>query len=104
VIPHMPDGEQAYDWLPKISFSRTREARDDRFFASFTFGKPTYFGTYRGNYYYEEDNTTEFALAYVVRAITPGTYVLPPAQIEDMYRPGVIARTSGGTVTVLPRQ
>lgn len=104
VIPYMPDGEQAYDWLPKISFSRTREARDDRFFASFTFGKPTYFGSYRGNYYYEEDNTTEFALAYVVRAVTPGTYVLPPAQIEDMYRPGVIARTSGGTVTVLPRQ
>jgi uncharacterized protein YfaS (alpha-2-macroglobulin family) len=104
VIPHSPDGEQAYSWLPKISFTRTREARDDRFFASFTFGKPTYFGTYRGNYYYDEEETTEFALAYVVRAVTPGTYVLPPAQIEDMYRPGVIGRTAGGTITVLPRQ
>jgi uncharacterized protein YfaS (alpha-2-macroglobulin family) len=104
VIPHAPDGEQAYSWLPKISFTRTREARDDRFFASFSFGKPTYFGTYRGNYYYDEEETTEFALAYVVRAVTPGTYVLPPAQIEDMYRPGVIGRTAGGTITVLPRQ
>ncbi len=103
VIPYVQDGEQAYSWLPKISFSRTREARDDRFFASFTFGKPTYFGSYRGNYYYEEEETAEFALAYVVRAVTPGTYVLPPAQIEDMYRPGVIGRTNGGTVTVLPR-
>lgn len=104
VVPYSAEGEQPYSWLPKISFSRTREARDDRFFASFVFGKPTYFGTYRGNYYYEEEETTEFALAYIVRAVTPGTYVLPPAQIEDMYRPGVIGRTAGGTVTVLPRQ
>lgn len=104
IVPYTADGEQAYAWLPKISFTRTREARDDRFFASFTFGKPTYFGSYRGNYYYEEEETSEFALAYIVRAVTPGTYVLPPAQIEDMYRPGVIGRTSGGTVTVLPRQ
>jgi uncharacterized protein YfaS (alpha-2-macroglobulin family) len=104
VVPYSVDDEKPYSWLPKISFTRTREARDDRFFASFTFGKPTYFGTWRGNYYYEEEEATEFALAYVVRAVTPGTYVLPPAQIEDMYRPGVIGRTAGGTVTVLPRQ
>jgi len=104
IVPYVQDGEQAYSWLPKISFTRTREARDDRFFASFTFGKPTYFGTYRGNYYYEEEEKTDFAVAYIVRAVTPGTYVLPPAQIEDMYRPGIIGRTAGGTVTVLPRQ
>ena len=26
-------------------------------------------------------------LFYLVRAVTPGTYVVPPPQAEDMYRP-----------------
>ena len=26
-------------------------------------------------------------LFYLVRAVTPGTYVVPPPQVEDMYRP-----------------
>jgi uncharacterized protein YfaS (alpha-2-macroglobulin family) len=35
-----------------------------------------------------------------VRAITPGTYVLPAAAIEDMYRPSIRARTAMGSVVV----
>jgi len=34
--------------------------------------------------------------------VTPGAYILPAAQIEDMYRPGVIARTSVGRLGVAP--
>lgn len=26
---------------------------------------------------------------YVVRAVTPGTYTVPPPLVEDMYRPGI---------------
>ena len=37
-----------------------------------------------------------------VRAVTPGSYVHPAAQIEDMYQPGILARTGTGTVAVLP--
>lgn len=41
-----------------------------------------------------------FTLAYVVRAITPGSYSHPPATVEDMYRPRYRARTDAGTVTI----
>ena len=39
-------------------------------------------------------------LAYIVRAVTPGTYVHPAATVEDMYRPDRYARTAAGTLTV----
>ena len=40
------------------------------------------------------------ALAYVVRAVTPGTYLLPAATVEDMYRPELSARTATGFMQV----
>jgi uncharacterized protein YfaS (alpha-2-macroglobulin family) len=39
-------------------------------------------------------------VAYIVRAVTPGTYVHPAATVEDMYRPDRYARTAAGTLTV----
>ncbi len=39
-------------------------------------------------------------LAYIVRAVTPGTYVHPAATVEDMYRPEKYARTAAGTLAV----
>jgi uncharacterized protein YfaS (alpha-2-macroglobulin family) len=39
-------------------------------------------------------------VAYVVRAVSPGTYVLPQAYVEDMYLPDRFGRTATGTVTV----
>ncbi len=59
-----------------------------------------------GGYYWGDDDresNATYALAYIVRAITPGTYVLPAAELEDMYRPSVRARTAMGTLTVEPR-
>ena len=41
-----------------------------------------------------------FALAYVVRAVTPGEFALPAVQVEDMYAPRIFARTAEGSVTV----
>lgn len=41
-----------------------------------------------------------FRLAYVVRAISPGTFHQPAASVEDMYRPDLIGRTDAGTVTI----
>ncbi len=43
----------------------------------------------------------EFAVAYVARAVSPGKYVLPPASIEDMYRPERFGRTGFGAVEIL---
>jgi uncharacterized protein YfaS (alpha-2-macroglobulin family) len=44
-----------------------------------------------GEHYYE----------YLVRAQTPGTYLHPAAQVEEMYHPEVFGRTSTGTLTVV---
>ena len=41
-----------------------------------------------------------FTVAYVVRAVSPGTYVLPQAYVEDMYRPDRYGRTGTGTVVI----
>ena len=44
-----------------------------------------------------------FTVAYVVRAVSPGRYVLPQAYVEDMYRPDRFGRTATGTVEVTQR-
>ena len=43
-----------------------------------------------------------FSVAYIVRAVTPGHYVSPPATIEDMYRPERFGRTAYGAIDVSP--
>jgi uncharacterized protein YfaS (alpha-2-macroglobulin family) len=65
------------------------EARDDRFVAAFE---------------RKGDEKAEFTVAYVARAVTPGRYVLPPATIEDMYRPQRFGRTASGALEVMERR
>ena len=58
------------------------------------------------NYYWDaddRDNDVSYDIAYIVRAVTPGTYILPAATAEDMYRPSVRARTTMGAVSVQAR-
>ena len=72
-----------FDWLPETEAAHL-EFRDDRFVAALdSSGGP---------------NT--YTLAYVVRAVTPGVYVHPAAQVEDMYRPEFSARTAAGMMEV----
>jgi uncharacterized protein YfaS (alpha-2-macroglobulin family) len=73
-----------FSWIGEITSTQVQEARDDRFVAS---------ANLRG----------QFRYAYIARAVTPGRYTLPAAQVEDMYRPGVMARTSTGAITIAPR-
>jgi len=73
-----------YSWAGKISPTKVAEARDDRFVAAIDL----------------YDNQSDFALAYVVRAVTPGEYVFPGTVIEDMYRPGVFARTATSKIKI----
>ena len=46
---------------------------------------------------------TRARLFYLARAVTPGTYVVPPPQAEDMYRPTIrgVGRATPATVTVI---
>jgi len=71
------------DWhfLEKMTRMAMHEIRDDRFVASFNLS---------GNNKNHGDSS--FRVAYIVRAVTPGRYVLPAPVIEDMYRPQVMAR------------
>ena len=67
-------------WLTDTTWASYTEFRDDRFVASFT-------------------NSTA-KLAYMIRAVAPGTYAHPGAFVEDMYRPELNARGPTGTVVV----
>ena len=73
-------------WLGKLSETEAQPAADDRYAAvvDLTGDKP------------------DFRLAVRLRAVTPGSYELPGAEVADMYRPGVFARQNAGRITVLP--
>ncbi len=67
-------------WLQETTWTTHTEFRDDRFVASF--------------------NNSLAKLAYMVRAVAPGTYAHPGASVEDMYRPELNARTAASKVVV----
>jgi uncharacterized protein YfaS (alpha-2-macroglobulin family) len=73
-----------FDWLGSTEVAHA-EFRDDRFVAAFD---------------RTGSSDREMTLAYVVRAVTPGSYTLPAATIEDMYRPQFSARTATGSMEV----
>ncbi|MCA1775507.1 MAG: alpha-2-macroglobulin family protein [Loktanella sp.] len=70
------------DWLD-IAPTETAEFRADRFLAAVDWR-----------------SDAPFQLAYIVRAVSPGTFHHPAASVEDMYRPQLRARTDAGRVTV----
>ena len=75
------------DWIEDGEEPENTEFRDDRFTAAIDRAS---------------DDTAVFTVAYVVRAVSPGKYVLPQAYVEDMYNPSRYGRTSTGTVEVRP--
>jgi len=78
----------ALAWLGETSDTAHAEFRDAFFAAAFDL-------TQTG-----EDEAQLLRVAYVVRAVSPGSYAHPPAIVEDMYRPGRFARTEAGRVEV----
>lgn len=78
-------GEPQLPWFAPRGAPVHREYRDDRFVAA-----------------YDLDGTEPAVvqIAYVVRAVSPGTYALPPALAEDMYRPDRFARTDSGRIEI----
>lgn len=101
---------EEYGFLGPLSTARVIEARDDRFVAAFDLGEDL--AGVRRRFRFVEQNDADkadhlaaeaFNLAYLVRIVTPGVFTLPEAVVEDMYRPGVMARTSAGETTADPR-
>jgi len=75
------------DWIEDGQEPQNTEFRDDRFTAAIDRGA---------------SDKAVFTVAYVVRAVSPGKYVLPQAYVEDMYNPSRYGRTGTGTVEVRP--
>ncbi len=73
------------DWIEDAEEPVHSEFRDDRFSAAFQ---------------RDSGDDAVFTVAYVVRAVSPGKYVLPQAYVEDMYRPDRFGRTGTGTLDV----
>ncbi|TAI64337.1 alpha-2-macroglobulin [Bradyrhizobium sp. Leo170] len=73
------------DWIEDGEEPKHTEFRDDRFTAAIDRAS---------------DAKSVFTVAYVVRAVSPGKYVLPQAYVEDMYNPSRYGRTGTGTVEV----
>ncbi len=88
--PSLVDSAQLsnFEWIGEVEAAHT-EFRSDRFVAAFD---------------RSTGDNREITLAYVVRAVTPGTYDHPAASVEDMYRPQFSARTATGRMEVLAAQ
>ncbi|MBO3758258.1 alpha-2-macroglobulin family protein [Ciceribacter sp. L1K22] len=76
-----------FSWIGETETAHL-EFRDDRFVAAID--RP-------------QGNNDVISLAYVVRAVRPGTYEHPAAYVEDMYRPELQARTATGRMAVQAR-
>jgi alpha-2-macroglobulin len=73
------------DWIEDGQEPVNTEFRDDRFTAAVDRAA---------------NSKAVFTVAYVVRAVTAGKYVLPQAYVEDMYNPSRYGRTNTGSVEV----
>jgi alpha-2-macroglobulin len=76
---------KSFSWISGGVEPVHQEFRDDRFTAVFDRAP---------------NDPSTFTVAYVVRAVTPGTYVLPQAHIEDMYRPDRYGETATESITI----
>ena len=75
--------DQQLSWLGTLSNASRIEGRDDRFMAA-----------------YELGSQNDFNAAYMVRAITPGTFSYPPLLCEAMYQPQYFAYGDEQTISI----
>ena len=123
--PHLVDSGSisGLNWLKSTAEPEHTEFRDDRFVAAFNFANVRSEGDTSSENSSDTvqvpdndsvvtpDGTVQkkpppvsATLAYIVRAVSPGTFVHPAATVEDMYRPERYARTAAGTLTVSAKE
>jgi uncharacterized protein YfaS (alpha-2-macroglobulin family) len=78
---------EAYPFLGELSEPAGMAARDDRFAAAFDLTA----------------DAPAFRTAFLVRAVTAGSFALPGAELFDMYRPRFFARQAEARIAILPR-
>lgn len=77
-------------WLGDLSHPTHTEFRDDRYVATFDSNSVDDNG----------ETSDSFRTAYIARAVTPGRFVMPGVQVEDMYDPQVHGRTDASRMAV----
>jgi len=125
--PHLVESGSiaGLSWLKSTAAPEHTEFRDDRFIAAFNFANVRTSNDDTGSGEGEGDAAptpgdgtlampgdaagkkpppVSATLAYIVRAVSPGTFVHPAATVEDMYRPERYARTAAGTLTVSAKE
>ncbi|MDW8340418.1 MAG: alpha-2-macroglobulin [Geminicoccaceae bacterium] len=78
---------ERFAWLGQLDEPTYLALRDDRFVAALDLAP----------------DRSAFRLAYLVRAVTPGSFELPGAQVEDMYDPARFARTASARIAITAR-
>jgi uncharacterized protein YfaS (alpha-2-macroglobulin family) len=81
-----PGEVAAFPWLGELTRPAYAAARDDRLVAQIDL----------------TEREPGFKLAFLLRAVTPGRFELPGAQLSDMYKPRFFARQGTGRITVQP--
>jgi uncharacterized protein YfaS (alpha-2-macroglobulin family) len=89
------DDNKPYPWLGTLTGTDMTDSRDDRYVASFSIGSQ-----YRNTDAKTVVVPPTFRVAYIARTTVPGTYTMPAGVVEDMYTPGILARTTVGVMTV----
>jgi uncharacterized protein YfaS (alpha-2-macroglobulin family) len=83
-------GARSLDALSDMTEPDFREYRDDRFMAAWTLDSGMTHTIDAG----------KLKIAYIMRAVTPGSFLVPATRVEDMYRPRVRANTKESRVVV----
>lgn len=73
----------ALDWIDTEQYPAMTEFRQERFLSAVDW-----------------HGSRPFRLAYIVRAVSPGTFHQPAAQVMDMYRPELRAQSDAGQVVI----
>jgi len=81
-------GPGALAWLKTAGNPEYTAFRDDSFMAAFSLTDAN------------RNQPATLSMAYVARAVVPGSYVRGGAKVEDMYRPERFARTEPGRVEI----
>ncbi|MBV9692312.1 MAG: alpha-2-macroglobulin family protein [Alphaproteobacteria bacterium] len=92
------DDGKPYPWIGgTLADMRMSDSRDDRYVGAFDIG-----AQYRPSNSKKPEPQPSFRVAYIARAVTTGDFVMPAGVVEDMYAPGVMARTEMKRITIKP--
>ncbi|ACH84121.1 MG2 domain-containing protein [Acidithiobacillus ferrooxidans] len=90
-----PGKVHGLSWLHHLTAPEATAATDDRYEAAFRMA-PKNNDAFNGN------GVPDFKTAILLRAVTPGQYVLPGVTVSDLFHPSIFARTTGRKVAVTP--